>query len=236
MRRYICWDLDETIGCLRPKEANLHIPGLPKERGLTRGIKGLLEGLRGQGYVNVITTAAPPGYAEDVLGKYGLGGHFSHIFDSSILLNGGLRKRYLPVALELGIRPYEAQDRMLVIGNTDRDGPEDLDLVFILHPMAIRYHASVVGTVISALGRHGSWWWGYEALLQTNTEKVDNGMFVGGLQTVDDVRIGVGRLLDLPWADACFEHLVLIAEAPAGRKSKMENEKEERATLPACSL
>jgi hypothetical protein len=222
-RRYICWDLDETIGCLRSPEANKVMRGLPKKRGLTKGIRGLLERLRGQDISNVITTAAPKEYTNDVLGKYGLASHFEHVFGPDVLCSDGLDKNYLPVASALGIPAQEAGDRMLIIGNTDRDGPSDSDLVFILHPSAIEYHSSVMGTVIFAMLECESWWWGFETLLTGPNKPITTGCFEGGLHTIDDVEFIVGKLLSLPWTDKSIEHFILIAGASDDYKAELEN-------------
>jgi len=222
-RRYICWDLDETIGCLRPKEANVFMRGLPKKRGLTKGIKVLLDRLNSQNVSNVITTAAPAEYADDVLGRYGLASRFEHVFGPDVLCSDGLDKNYLPVASALGISAQEAGDRMLVIGNTDRDGPTDSDLVFILHPCAIEYHSSVMGTVISSMIEVESWLWGFEALLTRPNKPIKTGCFEGGLHNIDDVEFTAGKLLSLPWTDKSIEHFILIAGASDDYKSELEN-------------
>ncbi len=156
--RYICWDLDKTLGRFDPQEAG--------KRGLTRGISVLLEELQGQGLRHVVTTAAASEYAEGALDEFGIRGRFDAVFDRSVICDNRFNKHYLPVASRLGIRQEEAAERIIVIGNSMKDAPADSDIVFIHHPSASYFDAAVIRSTLGYLGSFPSWTEAQEALFR----------------------------------------------------------------------
>ena len=158
--RYVCWDLDETLGRLRPPEGT----GLQRKRGLTRGIGKVLEERLSSGCGNVLTTAAEASYAESSLSEYGLRGFFDHIFDRSVICDARFNKSYLNVARALGIHEDDAGDRIIVVGNLAKDGPADTDIPFLYHPSAVEYHAEVIAITLRYMHLFGSWRRAQEAL------------------------------------------------------------------------
>lgn len=155
-KRYICWDLDKTLGRFDAPEAG--------RRGLTRGIDVLLDDLLAQGFRHVVTTAAASEYAEGALAEFGIRGRFEAVFDRSVICDGRFNKHYLPVASRLGIGMEEAAERMIVIGNSMKDAPADSDIVFIYHPSATDFDAAVIRSTLGYLGSFPSWSAGQEAL------------------------------------------------------------------------
>ncbi|MEW6036478.1 MAG: HAD family hydrolase [Candidatus Micrarchaeota archaeon] len=216
--RYICWDLDETLGYFRPG----------KKSEPLKGLKPLLERLQGEGMRHVVTTASPRIYAEAALRRTGLRGYIDAIFPDEVVVPKNVHKRYLPVAKSLGIDRYYAPDRMLVIGNDvmgGRDAPEDLPLVTILFPDAIKYHASVLGTLIVALSEHKSFWWSFETLLSKARDRRSNGIFQGGELEIDGVEFMIGHLAP---NDLTFhaENLILVSGAGEERRATIATEDE----------
>jgi hypothetical protein len=158
--RYICWDLDETLGCFRPPEDTAG----PSRRGLTRGISTLLEERMEAGCRHVVTTAAEAAYAEASLEEFGIRGFFERVFDRHTVCDTRFNKHYLPVAEALGISGTDAPDRMIVVGNLAKDAPADSDIVFLYHPNAVRYDAGVISRTLSYLELFGPWRAAHEAL------------------------------------------------------------------------
>lgn len=221
-KRIVCWDLDETLGCFRPAEANRFMRHLPEKRGVVPGMKPLLEDLSSDGCVNVVTTGAPAGYAEAALDKYGLSGYFESVFDYSIVCPGNGFKRYRPVAERFGISESEIPDRIIAIGNEDRDIPKDLPVVFVYHPMSMKFDASPLRMVLEALGREGSWRRGFRSLDTIGGERIDTECFDGSRLRISDVELAAGRLLAHPVFDISLDSMVLILSASEIRKKELE--------------
>src|SRR5512143_966874 len=158
--RYICWDLDKTLGRFDPTDAS----GQSAKRGLTRGISTLLGDLQASGCRHVVTTAAELAYAENSLTEFGIRGCFDAVFDRSVICDARFNKHYLPVAGRLGLSTEEAVDRMIVIGNSMKDAPADSDIVFLYHPSAVDFDASPIRRTLDYLGSFGSWGAAQEAL------------------------------------------------------------------------
>ncbi|MFH0884316.1 MAG: HAD family hydrolase [Candidatus Micrarchaeota archaeon] len=208
--RYICWDMDETLGFFRPGKKSEFVKGLP----------ALLEELQGKGVRHVITTASPPLYANLALERTSAGRLFDAIFASDIVCPDNRYKRYAPVAERLGISSHDSVDSMLVIGNADRDSSADLHLVTVIHPDAINYDASVMAAVLGKLMEHRSWWYGFEAMLNLAKPYRDNGIFEGGEISIGDIRLAVGCVGENDFVHS-NERLILVVGAGEHRRAKI---------------
>jgi hypothetical protein len=222
MRRVIGWDLDENLGCFRPPEANKVIKHLPARRGVVQGMKTLLEDLSSRDCVNVVTTAAPLAYAEEALDRYGLSRHFAKIFEGTQVCPNNGFKQYKPVADYFGLSEANVLDKLMVIGNEDRDSPKDIPVVFIYNPNSMKFDASPVRFVIEAMEGHGSWWWGFHALMNSGGEKIRTDYFEGTKVSFSDVEVATGRLIEHPFYDISVENMVLIMSASDKRKKELE--------------
>ncbi len=206
--RYICWDLDETLGFFRPGKKSEFMKGLPS----------LLEELQKRGVRNLITTASPSLYATLALKRTGTGHLFDAVFGCETVCPDNRYKRYGPVADSLGIRRHDAIDRMLVVGNADRDSSADLDLVTVIYPDAIKNDASVVAAVLGRLMEHDSWWYGFEMMLNGVSAPRNNGIFEGGELHIEDVLVSVGRVGENDFMHK-NEMLVLVTRAGVHRRA-----------------
>ncbi len=159
-RRFICWDMDETLGNFRPPDDKL----ASGRRGAVRGISTLLEAHRKTGSSHVLTTAAEASYAEQSLSEFGLRGYFDAVFDRSVICDPHFNKNYSAVVSRLGVDPSEAAERVLVVGNLGKDAPSDTDLVFLYHPSAVLYGAEAVGDILAGMMEFGSWKSAYDFL------------------------------------------------------------------------
>src|SRR5512135_1271442 len=166
--RVICWDLDETLGRFRPPEGN----GPHRNRGLTRGIRTILEEHLDSGCRHVVTTAAEASYAATTLDEFGITRYFDGIFDRSIICDGRFNKSYLSVASRFGVPPEEAPDRIIVVGNLAKDAPADSDIVFLYHPNAIDYEAGVLNDTLRYMESFGSWKAAQEALALVSNPRI----------------------------------------------------------------
>jgi hypothetical protein len=210
--RYICWDLDETLGSFRDYG----------RMGLTRGIRPLLEGLSRAGIRHVVTTAAWREHAEYVLAAAGIRDFFDAVFAVDDICCNDYNKRYLPVAAHLGIPPAGAPDSILVIGNMAIDAPTDIDLAFIYHPHWSMYDASVLLSLLSQLrSLSGSWAEAHSMLSQSNALPLALGNFEGCERYVDDIRIAVGRVFWKKRA-APSTRIICVLDAPRRYRSEIE--------------
>jgi hypothetical protein len=206
--RYICWDLDETLGFFRPGKKSEFMKGLPS----------LLEELQSKGIRHLVTTASPSLYATLALKRTGTSRLFDGIFGCETVCPDNRYKRYGPVADKLGISRHDAVERMLVVGNADRDSSADLDLVTIIYPDAIKNDASVVAAVLGKLIEHRSWWYGFEAMLNGAMPHRNTGIFEGGDSYIGDVRVSIGRVGENEFMHK-NEMLILISEAGLHRRA-----------------
>lgn len=201
--RYVCWDLDETLGSFRDYG----------KMQLTRGIAPLIERLSARDIGHVVTTAASREHAEYVLSHFGMRDYFEHVFDISMICDQNYNKYYCPVAGLLGIVPQEAPHRMLVVGNLIRDSPSDLDLVFMYRPDGHIFPASLVGDVLELMAG-GKSWAEYFEWLSNAGKTVRNGVFCGSVSA--DLMAGRARfhkpqpppgtrLLSHVWFDEKYE-------------------------------
>jgi hypothetical protein len=208
--KYICWDMDETLGFFRPGKKSEFMKGLP----------ALLEELQGKGVRHVITTASPLLYAKLALERTSAGHLFDAVFASEVVCSDNRYKRYGPVADRLGISRYDALNRLLVIGNADRDSSADLDLVTIIYPDAIKNDASVVAAVLGKLMQHESWWYGFEAMLSSAKPYRNNGIFEGGDWSIGDIQLSIGRVEENEFMHS-NERLVMVVGAGEHRRASI---------------
>ncbi|MBU0532594.1 HAD family hydrolase [Candidatus Micrarchaeota archaeon] len=212
-RRFICWDLDETLGRFRPED---------EVRGTLRGLTPLLEGLGQNGCRHVITTASAAEYADYVLRKSGIRDQFEAIFDCAILCQGESNKRYVPVAKHLGIADEEMIDRMIVVGNHELDIPDDIDLVTVLYRYAVYHDARVLDILFSVLLSSDSWDEGYRRLLQACTDIHRHEYFDGGIISLDGgIKLYVGNLMPNPEMRE-NERFILVSEIPTRYVAELE--------------
>jgi hypothetical protein len=206
--RYICWDMDETLGFFRPGKRSEFMKGLP----------ALLEELQNKGIRHVVTTASPSLYATLALKRTGTERLFDVVFGCETVCPDNRYKRYGPVADRLGISRHDAVERMLVIGNADRDSSADLDLVTIIYPDAIKHDATVVAAVLGKLLEHGSWWYGFEAMLNIAKPYRNNGIFEGGDMSIGDVLLSIGRVGENEFMHTA-ERLIMVVGASIHRRA-----------------
>ncbi len=211
--RYICWDLDETTGSFRDY----------RRMGLTRGLKPLLEGLSGLGIKHVITTAAWKEHAEYVLWQAGVRGLYDAIFDVHQICDQDYNKYYGPVAASLGIRPDEAPDRLLVVGNMSRDAPADLDLTFLYNPQGSVNDATVYLKIITRLMAFSdSWASAHEAMQDQNGYAMPVPGFEGGQQYIDDIWVGVGRYHRKVRPEKPTDRIICVHSVPESYRSDVD--------------
>lgn len=210
--RYICWDLDETLGHFRPGRKSEFMKGLP----------ALLEELHGRGIRHVITTASPSLYATLALRRTGTGHLFDAVFGCETVCPDNRYKRYGPVAEKLGICRHDAVERMLVVGNADRDSSADLDLVTILYPDAIKNDASVIGDVLGKLAEQRSWWYGFEVMLSGAVNLRNTGIFEGGDLAIGDIALSLGRIVENDFMHA-NEMILIVTGTGAHRSASIGN-------------
>lgn len=208
--RYICWDLDETLGHFRPGRKSEFMKGLP----------ALLEELHGVGIRHVVTTASPSLYATLALKRTGTGHLFDAVFGCETVCPDNRYKRYGPVAEKLGISAYDAVDRMLIVGNADRDSSADLSLVTLLYPDAIKNDASVVAAVVGKLAEQRSWWYGFEVMLSGAASMRNTGIFEGGDVSIGDISLSLGRIMENDFMHE-NEMIVIVTGAGAQRKAQI---------------
>jgi hypothetical protein len=182
-KKYVCWDLDETLGYFRPG----------KKSEFVRGMPALLEELQKRGIGNVITTASHPLHAALALDRTKTSHLFDAVFGSDVMCDNGY-KRYGHVADRLGISMDDAVDRMIIVGNLDNDSSTDLNLVTVIYPDAIKYDASVIGDLLGRMMQHQSWWCGYEMLLNAALPHFKSGFFEGGTMHMEDIALAIGRI------------------------------------------
>ncbi len=197
--RYLGWDLDETIGAFRPGN---------RVRAAD-GMLPLLESLQRRSCRHVITTAADEGYARSGLRAAGLDGAFDAVFGGSSVWKGGPGKAYRGVVRELGLPEHEAEDRMVLIGNSEIDIPTDIDLVTIVHPYAMASGTAVLEAVLGRLLSASSVWWGYESMLHGCADRWHNEYFDGGSLAVMGSRVFIGRIKENPLVSQA-ERLICI--------------------------
>jgi hypothetical protein len=214
--RYICWDLDETTGSFRDY----------RRMGLTRGLKPLLEGLSNLGIRHVITTAAWKEHAEYVLWQAGIRGLYEGIFDIHELCDPkdpDYNKFYSPVAARFGIRPEDAPDRMLVVGNMSHDAPADLDLTFLYNPQGSEYDATVYLKIITRLMAFSdSWASAHDSMQDQNRYSIPVPGFVGGQQYIDDIWVGVGRFQRNVRPEKPSDRIICVHSVPEGYRSDVD--------------
>ena len=218
--RFIFWDLDETLGYFRPG----------RKTETLKGIGPMLEKLQKEGCMHIVTTFAPTSYAESGLRKAGVRGMFDAVFGDDILDPALYNKQYARITERLGIAREDAAHDVMVVGNTERDIPGDLNLVTILHPGALMYSAEVLGSVISrlspmdsffdrmlnALSRkiRCSWVKGFDGLLpRGGTTEAD--LFFEGRPLVleNGVRVMLGRIKE-NHRTPDVDRIVIISDAP----------------------
>ncbi len=212
-QRYICWDLDETTGSFRDYS----------RLGLVRGMQPLLEGLRAMQVRHIITTAALRQHAEYVLGYAGLRDLYDGIFDAADICDSSFNKHYRPVARAIGIGESEAADRLLCVGNLERDAPADLDLAFLHHPSAVECDASVFLKIIARLMSLSPSWSEAHSILQgQNTYGIAVNAFEGGQQFIDGIWLGVGRHRHdrRPWKPS--SRIISVYSVPQSFRSQVE--------------
>ncbi|MFH0885349.1 MAG: HAD family hydrolase [Candidatus Micrarchaeota archaeon] len=228
--RYICWDLDETTGSFRDY----------RRMGLTNGIGPLLEGLTRLGIKHVITTAAWKEHAEYVLWQAGIRDLYEDIFDVHQICDKNYNKYYRPVAASLGIQPEEAPERLIVIGNLERDAPADLDLTYLYHPEGSAYNAMVYLRILSRLiALSDSWADAHAAMQDQNRYSIPVPGFMGGQQYIDDIWVGVGRYQRNVRPEKPTDRIISVYSVPESYRSEIEIIKiNERSsfTQPALSL
>ncbi len=198
MRRYLCWDMDETLGEFRG-------PG----KKAAKGMRPLIEDLGGRGCLNVITTGAEADYARQGIEAAGLGGIFARIFDRSLVWKGGPGKVYGPAAECMRIDRAEAQDRMIAIGNSEIDIPTDLDIVTIIAPFGAE-GGGALRSILGALISPYPVWWSYEAMLSRFPRRHVNGFFEGGEARIAGEKVFAGRIKDNPYVQQA-ERIVCLA-------------------------
>lgn len=197
--RYLGWDLDETVGLFRPGSRIRAVEGM----------RPLLESLQRRNCRHVITTAADERYTREGLREAGLEGSFDAVFDSSFVLRGGAGKAYGAVVRELQLPRNEAEDRMVLVGNSEMDIPTDMDLVTIIHPYAMTSGIAVLEAVLGRLLSGSSVWWGYESMLAGCADRYQNEYFDGGSLAVLGSRVFIGRVKENPLVSQA-ERLICI--------------------------
>ncbi len=212
-RRYICWDLDETLGAFRDY-SNL---------SRRNGMKPLLEDLRGLGIGHVVTTAACREHAEYVLAACGIRHLFERIFPYTEICDRDYNKFYLPVASSLKIPASEEADRMLVMGDMWRDAPSDSGLTFFFQTYDHSFSSAIYREVITALMNESDSWADAHSRLQArNTHSMEFPLFVGGAQYVSGIGIGVGRIVLHRQTPQASNSVIMAVDVPDTFKADSE--------------
>jgi hypothetical protein len=210
---HICWDLDETLGCFRDYSRLRATPG----------IKPLLEGLRRAGLRHVVTTAGSAEHADYVLAASGMRQLFEGIFDYTRICDQHYNKYYGTVASSLGITPQEAPHMMLVVGNLERDAPADLDLTFIMHPLGAKYNSRVYLAAIGGLLTVSDSWAEAHSIMVDGSSPIPMEYFDGGLVSVEEVRLAVGRSFWNPRPGKTSDRIVAVFDSPDRMRIKKED-------------
>lgn len=210
--RIISWDLDETLGDFRDY-GNMR---------LTRGIKPLLEDLRGQGFRHVVATAAMREHAEYVLSAFGLRGLFDAVFSREDICDAEYNKHYSPIIRALAIPAEEAPGRILAVGNFRRDAPADMDIVFLYHPLASCYSASVHRSIISSLAALSDSWSGAHSTLVCGSCSSETAAFEGTMLRMGGTLVGVGRCRREDGLAKKSDRMVRVLEIPEPCEMKKE--------------
>jgi hypothetical protein len=184
---YLGWDLDETIGSFRPGSAMKAVAG----------VRPLIEGLRSRGCRHVLTTGADEGYGRAGLERAGVADLFERVFGAAHLPCSP-SKCYRGVVTALGMGLSEAQDRMIIVGNSEIDIPSDIDLVTVLHPSALESGARVLGLMLSELVSGSPVWWEFERLLSREGGGYRNEFFDGASWKVGGTTVYAGRIKENP--------------------------------------
>src|SRR3989344_2948846 len=165
--KYICWDLDETLGFFKTVYGENFL--------IKPGIKNLLEELSKLSFTHYVTTAATRNYAEDALQISGLGRHFKKVFDRYDVAMHDNGKCYKPVIKDIGIDEGMAPGRMIVIGDLPSDIPIDVnDVVFIEYAGCWRAHSSIIKDILDAILKEsrGSFSYGFKKLYDAADSKM----------------------------------------------------------------
>jgi len=122
--KVICWDLDDTLGFFRTTYL-----------GIRRGIRETLQNLSDKGFIQYITSASHEEYIEGAVERAGLTQYFEGLFGPRYLQGeGGLGKRYRPIANRHNFSDEQASSSMIVIGNGGiLDAPADIGGVVFIH-------------------------------------------------------------------------------------------------------
>jgi hypothetical protein len=201
--RYVCWDLDETLGSFRRGRYKI-IPGL----------RPLIEGLWKEDIRSVITTGAVMGHPSYVLKRFDIRDLFDFVFTREAICDASFRKYYYPVAASLGIKEREAMHRMIVIGDSWRDAAHDLPLSFILNPLSEFCHAGIYRTIISHLcAISESWEEAHAKISGTSLAICDVDSFQNGHYKVDGITLTVGRRLIWDGRDTHICRLIKVHSA-----------------------
>lgn len=153
--KYICWDLDQTLGNFLPSQAAYNhrsAAAAGHERGLRPGMREFLEtSVKNNVYHFITIGGENKEHAREVLEINSISSYFTAIFAGKDI-DAGFGKRYKPVLDYLGIPAEQAKSDLVVTGDLTSDQPVDLDnVVFIWHPGAFRYPASHFVNVFNML-------------------------------------------------------------------------------------
>lgn len=158
-KKVICWDLDETLGSFRRigyELAGVNVPQFERPVSLKHGIIELLSDLSSQGYLHFVTTAGSFDYANEALKRTGLINQFQKVFGRDDI-STEIGKQYRPVIKNLNLSDEEAVSNVIIIGDSPKDKPIDLDgLVFVEHTYCLYTDSSVTAMILKKLNELGN--------------------------------------------------------------------------------
>jgi hypothetical protein len=151
--KIICHDLDETMGYFRSLSYELkgnRVPSYESPVTLRQEMREVLEKLKSEGKINVVTSAATTRYIEEALNRTNIRNCFEAIFDRNSVM-GIYGKKYMPVAEQFELTPAEAESKVMVFGNSMDDAPEDIPIVFVNQHNGYMHPASIQQRIIERL-------------------------------------------------------------------------------------